>query len=173
MITAPKAGTYPGYYEPFLKLVGEKDPFKLLKSSVLDFKALLSEVEDEKENFAYAEGKWTIKEVVSHVIDTERVLVYRAMCFARGEKNSLPGFDEEMYAKNSEAERRELIDLIHEFGSVREGTITLFKTMSDKQLDFVGNANNNPVTPRAILYFLIGHQLHHATILRERYGVGE
>jgi uncharacterized damage-inducible protein DinB len=171
MIHPPVAGTYAPYYEPYIGLVAVRDPMKLMQSSILDFKALLSEVPDEKEDYAYAPGKWTIKELAIHVVDCERIFATRALCIARGEQVSLPGFEEDDYAKMSNAAGRSLYDIIHEFGTVREASIALYKSFNEEQLDRVGMANNQPVTPRAILYIILGHQFHHANILRSKYGM--
>ena len=168
-IQPPAPGTYAPYYESYIQKISGKNPLSFLESQVLDFKALLSEIPDELEGFAYAPGKWTIKEVVAHVIDTERIMAYRALCIARGEIVSLPGFDENEYVRHSEANHRSLYDLGHEFGAVREATISLYKSLSDEALDRQGVANNNPVTARAILYIIAGHQMHHENVIRERY----
>ncbi|HTL80553.1 MAG TPA: DinB family protein [Bacteroidia bacterium] len=167
-ITPPTAGTFAPYYLRYIDLV-KGDPIRLLESQILDFKALLSEIPEEKEEFAYAVGKWTVKEVVGHIIDTERIMAYRALCFARGEKQPLPGFDEDDYTVKANFNSRSLMEIAHEFGVVREATIALFKTFSDEDLDKKGIASNNPVTPRALLYIIAGHHIHHEAVLKERY----
>lgn len=169
MITPPKSGTYAPFYETYISKSAGENPIKILEALVLDFKALLSEVPDELEEFRYAEGKWSVKEVVGHMIDTERIMTYRALCIARGEQQSLPGFEENDYVAVANFDKRSLYDLSHEFGFVREATISLFKTLSEEDLDRVGKANNNPVTARAILYIIAGHHLHHQQVLMERY----
>ncbi|CAN5433970.1 DinB family protein [soil metagenome] len=169
MITPPSTDSYAPYFETYIGKLRGKDPVKLLESSVLELKVFLSEVPDEKEDFRYAEGKWSVKEVVGHIIDTERIMCTRALCIARGEKQSLPGFDENEYVKTAGFDKRSLYDLSHEFGFVRESTISLFKTLREEDLDRKGLANNNPVTARAILYIIAGHHEHHMNVLRERY----
>jgi uncharacterized damage-inducible protein DinB len=168
-IAAPSQESMSDYQKGYVNNVGNRNVLQLLESQVLDFKALLSEIPFENEDYAYAEGKWTIKELVGHMIDTERIMCYRAMCFARGEKTPLPGFDENEYVKNASFNSRTLYDLAHEFGAVREGTISLYKYMTEDELDRKGVANNNPVTARIILYMIAGHHIHHDRILRERY----
>jgi uncharacterized damage-inducible protein DinB len=168
-ITPPETGHYNPYYETYIGKIKGQDPMQLLGRLVLDFKALLSEVPDDKEEFRYAPGKWSVKEVVGHMIDTERIMCMRALCIARGEKQSLPGFDENEYVKAANFDKRTLYDLSHEFGFVRESTIAFFKSLSDEELDRQGIANNNTVTPRALLYIIAGHHLHHAAVLKERY----
>ena len=169
MITPPEAGTYAPYYETYIGKIKGQDPLRLLEKLVLDFKVLLSEVPDEKEEFRYAAGKWSVKEVVGHMIDTERIMCTRALCIARGEKQPLPGFDENGYVTVANFDKRTLYDLSHEFGFVRESTIAFFKSLSEEELDRKGIANNNPVTPRALLYIIAGHHLHHTGVLKERY----
>ncbi|MGL4598227.1 MAG: DinB family protein [Bacteroidia bacterium] len=169
MTARPQAGTYAPYFDNYINKVSGDNPLKLLREQILDFKALLSEVPEELENHQYAEGKWTVKEVVGHIIDTERIMCFRALCVARGETISLPGFDENAYVAHSNFRNRDLYDLIHEFGSVREATITLFKSMTEEEFSRQGLANNNPVTPRALLWIIAGHHQHHEAVLRTRY----
>lgn len=169
MIAPPSSGTYAPYYETYISKLKGQDPVHLLESLVLDFKALLSGVPDEMEDFRYAEGKWSVKEVVGHIIDAERIMCTRALCIARGEKQPLPGFEEDEYVAVANFNKRTLYDLSHEFGFVRESTLAFFKTLSEEDLDRKGVANDNTVTPRAILYIIAGHHLHHMGILKERY----
>lgn len=169
MIHLPAAGTYAPYFDTYISKVKGQDPIQLLKSQILDFKALLSEVPDEHEEFRYAPGKWSVKEVVGHIIDCERVFAYRAMSIARGEQANLPGFEEDDYVRVANFDRRSLYDLAHDFGFVRESTISLFKSFSEEDLDRIGKANGNPVCPRAIIYMIAGHHIHHEQVLRERY----
>jgi hypothetical protein len=168
-IAPPAEGIFTAYQQGYINLVGSKNVLRLLESQVLDFKALLSEIPFENEGYAYAPGKWTIKELVGHLIDTERILCYRALCTARGEQVSLPGFDENEYVKHASFNDRTLYDLGHEFGSVREATLSLFKYLNDAELDRMGTANNNPASARMLVYMIAGHHMHHERILRERY----
>lgn len=168
-ISPPIDGTFPEYQKNYISRIGQRNVLRVLESQILDLKALLSEIPYESEDFAYAEGKWTIKELVGHVIDTERIMCYRALCFSRGEATSLPGFDEDAYVKASSFNERSLYDLGHEFGSVREATICLFKYMTETELDRIGTANNHKMSVRSILYMIAGHHIHHDQVLRERY----
>lgn len=169
VIAPPAAGTYSEYQKRYVDLLAGKNPMSVLESQVLDFKVLLSEIPFENEGHAYAEGKWTIKQVVGHMIDAERILAYRALCIARGEKADLPGFEEDDYVKNASFNDRTLNDLAREFGMVRESTILLYRYMSETELDRVGSANGTNVTPRALAFFIAGHHIHHDKVLRERY----
>lgn len=117
----------------------------------------------------YAEGKWSIKEVVQHVIDTERIFAYRALCFARGERAHLPGFDENDYAGASDADRRELDDLLHEHDAVHIATLALFRSFSPDMLLRSGVASERSFTVRALGWSIAGHALHHVHILDQRY----
>lgn len=169
IISPPAEGTYTAYQKRYVDRIGNRSVLAVLESQVLDFKALLSEIPYEMEGHAYAPGKWTIKQVVGHMIDAERILAYRALCIARGEKADLPGFEEDDYVANAAFNDRTLNDLAREFGIVRESTLLLFRHLSDAELDRLGKANGNPITPRALAFFIAGHHIHHEEVLRERY----
>ena len=164
----PQAGEFAPFYANYINLI-KGDPLRAMDAQVLDIQALLAEVPEDKEEYQYAEGKWTIKEVIGHVSDAERVFAYRALSFSRGEQQSLPGFDENEYVPLGEFNRRSLRDLGREFGNVRESTIALFRSMSEAQLLRTGIANGQPISVRALAYIIAGHTQHHANILRSRY----
>lgn len=170
MFPHPQPGTYNDYLINYISLVPGNNPLHTLKEQILDFKALLSEVAFEHEDYRYAEGKWSVKELVGHIIDTERIFAYRALAFARGEKQALPGFDENAYAVEGRFAKRTLTDLAHEYGTVRESTITLFRSMDEEALHQQGTANGKPLTALACLWVIAGHQIHHENVLRQRYG---
>ena len=117
----------------------------------------------------YAPGKWSIKEIFQHLIDTERVFAYRALCFSRNEVIELPGFDENMYIENANTDRRELHELLREYDVVRSSTIQLFNGMSEEMLMRSGTANGNLISVRAIGWTIAGHVLHHMQIIDQRY----
>jgi uncharacterized damage-inducible protein DinB len=169
LISPPLAGVASDYQQRYINLVGNNNVLALLETQILDFKALLSEVPFEQEDYAYAEGKWSFKQLAGHLIDTERILTYRALCIARGEKQVLPGFEENEYVANASFHLRSLYDLGHEFGAVREATVQLFRYMTEEELDRKGIANNAGVTPRIILFMICGHHMHHVNVMRERY----
>lgn len=160
---------YPPYYQHYLDLVKEKDVIKALKDQVMDIQAMISEIPEDKEDYAYADGKWTIKEVIGHIIDTERVLGYRAMRFARKDKTVLPGFDENEFVKNSNFNKRTLYELGHEFAIVREANLAMFKTFGDEQEEQIGNANGINVSVRAIVFMIAGHATHHMNVIKTKY----
>lgn len=117
----------------------------------------------------YAPGKWSVKDILQHCIDTERIMTYRALCISRGEIISLPGFEENLYAQNTVATTRTVEDLLDEYSAVRLTTRMLFEHMSEAMVLRTGNANNTPITPLAIAYMVLGHAVHHKNVLVERY----
>jgi uncharacterized damage-inducible protein DinB len=123
----------------------------------------------EKMTFRYAEGKWTISEVMMHLVDLERIYTYRALRFARNDKTVLPGFDDKTFAFYSNANAREISHILSEFEAVRKSTIALFDGLDDEALLRKGTANGNPVSVRALAYHIAGHELHHVNIIKERY----
>ena len=123
----------------------------------------------DKIEYRYAEGKWTIKDILQHLIDTERIFAYRALRITRKDQTPLPGFEENDYADNAFANQRELNDLIDEFKVVRQSTIHLFRTFTDEQLAFLGTASDKLISVRAIGYIISGHQKHHINVFKERY----
>jgi hypothetical protein len=167
-IQRPQPGEFAKYHETYLNLTGD-NIFKILEDQVLEVRALMSEVPFEKENYAYADGKWTLKGVLGHLIDTERIMAYRALTFARGDKNNIPGFDENAYVANADYANRSLNDMAHEFGVVRDSNIILFKSFNQKDLLRKGTANNMEVSVRALIYIIAGHVTHHLNVIRQRY----
>ncbi|MCU0434070.1 MAG: DinB family protein [Bacteroidia bacterium] len=170
MYPHPAPGTFNPYFQQYINLVPGNNPMHVLKEQVLDFKALLSEIAFENEDYRYAEGKWSVKELVGHIIDCERIFAYRALAIARGEKQPLPGFEENDYAREGRFDKRNLTSLAHEYGTVRESTITLFRSMDEETIMYQGTANGNVITPLLCLWVIAGHQIHHENVLRERYG---
>jgi hypothetical protein len=130
---------------------------------------VIKHFDEETANYAYAEEKWTVKEVIGHLLDTERVLAYRAMCIARGETKNLPGFDENKYVKAANFNRRNLSDLMNEYINQRNSTISLFRSFNDEIIDRIGIANDHEITVRAIIFIVTAHEKHHIEILEKRY----
>jgi hypothetical protein len=168
----PRPDEYDAAFERYVSRVPETDVLRALASQPAEFAAMLAAVPVEREEYRYAPGKWTIRGVVGHVVDAERVFGYRALCVARGDKTSLPGFEENDYAANSGSDRRTLASLAAEFTSLRESHVLMLQNVDDAAWVRVGKANALPVTPRAIAYILVGHVRHHAAVLKEKYGVG-
>lgn len=169
MIKRPKPGEYPDFFETYIKLVHGDQVMKILEDQILDLQFMLSDVEEEKENYRYEPGKWTLKEVIGHIIDTERIMIYRALCFARGHKDPLPGYDPDVFMKQVDFNKRTVYDLAHEFGVVRESAIILFKKLSEEELDRSGVANNWKMNVRSLAYTIAGHTIHHLNILKSKY----
>lgn len=165
----PNPGDYSPYYESYIKLVEGEDILKILNDQGKKTQDILNSFSEHRGNFCYADGKWTVKEVVGHLLDTERVFAYRALCIARGEKKSLPGFDQNDYVKEGNFNRRELFDLNYEFRLLRESNLLLFRTFTPEMLKLKGFANESSVTVLAILFMIAGHEKHHMNVLREKY----
>lgn len=140
-----------------------------LQSSFIIVKEFLQTIPDTKSLYAYAPGKWTLKEMVQHITDTERIMAYRALCIARGETISLPGFDENDYATASGANYRRWEHILEEWVGHRQSTIQLFKGLNDNQLQQRGTVNTYAITPNALGFIIAGHSLHHLGIIKERY----
>jgi hypothetical protein len=151
--------------------VPDGDLVVMLREQLMDTVALLQAVPKDREDFAYAPGEWTIKEVVGHMIDTERVMGYRALSIGRGDPANLPGFDENAWVPAANFSRRTLAELLEEFQIVRAATIHLAKSLDDAALMRRGEANSAAVTPRALFYIIAGHERHHVALFRERYGL--
>jgi hypothetical protein len=167
----PSTNEYPAFYETYVKRVPEHDLLQALEQSAKELEADLSRIPAEKQDHAYAEGKWTVRRMLQHAIDTERVFAYRALCFARGERQALPGFDENAYAERAAVMHRTLTGMKDEFEAVRRANRAMFEGFTEEMLRTVGTADGKPFSVLALGYILIGHWRHHAGILRERYGV--
>lgn len=161
---------YPPYYEAYIATISNE--FTLveeLEISVHRFIKFVQNIPMDKFDFKYAEGKWTIKDIIQHLIDCERILTYRALCFARNDKTSLPGFDENEFAIQANGCSRSILDLLTELAGLRQTTIALFKSFSLENLSQKGVASQKEVTVQAIGFFVIGHQNHHQNIFEQRY----
>jgi DinB family protein len=166
----PEASEHNPYYGKYIAMVPEDDGIQALESQLVEGMALLRAIPESKGDHRYAPGKWTIKEVIGHVIDAERVFAYRAMRFARNDRTELPGFDENAYVPAADFGRRTIADLAGEWELVRRSSIALFRGLDAAAWLRQGVANGSPITVRALAFILAGHGRHHATILRERYG---
>ncbi|NTS41262.1 DinB family protein [Flavisolibacter sp. BT320] len=167
----PDLAAIPPFYHNYVKQVEEGEILPALESSHEKVVSILESIPGEKWSYRYADGKWSILEMVQHMIDTERIFAYRALCIARGEKASLPGFDENAYAATSNAERRSKEDLLEEWSVVRKATLLLYRSFTEEQTKNAGTANNFPIGVDAIGFIAAGHVRHHLNILKERYGV--
>jgi enterochelin esterase-like enzyme len=169
-LARPASGTYQPYAQGYLDLLAEgADPLALLRQQSAELHRDLARLTEAQALMRYAPGKWTPKEMLLHIIDTERIFTYRALRFARGDAQSLPGFDENEFAAASEANDRAMSDLLTEYHAVRAATLALFGSFTEAQLDRVGLANGGATSVRALLFITAGHERHHLGILRERY----
>jgi uncharacterized damage-inducible protein DinB len=160
---------YDNYYKPYIEALGEVDLLNELEHSFITFIDFLKTIPTEKLEYRYAEGKWTIKDIVQHLIDAERIFAYRALRIARKDQTPLPGFEENEYVETAFANNRTMEDLIEEFTIVRKSTLSLFKTFTEEQLMQMGTASEKPVSVRAIGFITLGHQKHHEKIIKVRY----
>ena len=160
---------YVPYQKMYLDLVLDKPIVSLLLTSLDEFIDFCEAIEPSKLNFAYSEGKWTVKEVLLHIIDTERVFQYRALRFSRKDKTILPGFSESDFVSCSQANSRSIASLLLEFKAVRMSTIALFETFNDDVLLLLGNSGENTMSVRGVGYLVVGHQTHHINIIKAHY----
>jgi hypothetical protein len=169
-IAKPQPGSYPEYYEQYLKLIpADANVLDLFTTSNMDTIDLYTSVDGETLMFRYAEGKWNMLEILQHLMDTERILSYRALRIARGDKEDNPGFDENKFAANSFAADRNMMDMVREFSILRASTIELFKSLTDEALQQRGMANGFVVTPAALAAIIVAHEIHHLKVIDERY----
>ncbi|MDQ3749559.1 MAG: DinB family protein [Acidobacteriota bacterium] len=165
----PEKNEYAEFYETYVSLVEETDVVSALQNQPCDLQKLLADVFEDKENFRYAEGKWSIRELLGHLIDGERVFSYRALRISRDDQTPLASFEEKSYVANSNFSNSKLADLIEEFSLLRRSNILFFKNLNDEAWLRTGTASEAAVSVRALAYIMVGHVRHHANILRERY----
>jgi hypothetical protein len=165
----PDATEYLSYYGKYIQLVPEGHVLDTLERQIGDTIALLRTVDAERAGYRYAPGKWSVREVIGHLTDTERVFAYRALRFARNDQTPLPGFDENTFVANSNYDRRPLADVAEEMETVRTATVCLFRSLPSEALTRRGTANNAEMSVRAVAWILAGHELHHVGLLKERY----
>ncbi|RZJ82268.1 MAG: DinB family protein [Flavobacterium sp.] len=163
----PQTEDYPEWYRGYINLVDE-DVIQMLDEQATTFPNFINELV-EKGNYAYAPGKWTIKEMVGHIIDTERIMVFRLTSFARNEKANLNSFDEDAYVLNAHFKDRSLFSLGEEFSLLRRANMFLIKSLTEDELNRSGHSNNQSITVRALVFILAGHVQHHSNIINERY----
>ncbi len=165
----PIPGTYPAYMEKYVMLVEADSVRETINKYTQSLMVFFENIPEEKAPYRYAEGKWSVKEMLQHIIDTERIFGYRALSIARKDTTPLPGFDENTYANASKADERSLAGLIEELKAVRTSTDLLLKSFTEDDLQQTGITNGHPNTVNAIGYIIFGHILHHKKILEERY----
>ncbi len=171
MIDRPPDGEYNPFYAGYLALVPEADLLSVLAGQPQALQSLVEAIPPDRETHRYGEGKWSIREVLGHVTDVERVFGYRALCISRLDETPLPGFDENAYVAHSSYAETPPHDLAAEFASLRAGNLAMLRRLEPARWQQVGNANGSPVSVRAVAFIMAGHFRHHLGILRDRYGV--
>lgn len=165
----PDLSKIPKYYQGYVKAIEGEDLIPALINSGNLTIDLIKAIPEASGDYRYAEGKWTIKEVLTHMIDAERIFSYRALCFARNDKTELPGFDENDYAIESNAGSRRLYKILEEFNNVRASTIDLFGSFNEEMLQRTGVSNGNKMSVNAVGFIIGGHESHHRQVLNTRY----
>jgi hypothetical protein len=165
----PEKNEYGEYYERYISLVPGGDIVGEMSAQPTQLQDIFVSMPEEKGIYAYADGKWTIKEVLSHLIDGERIFGYRALRISRGDKTPIEGFEQDDYIEHSHANERSLADLLEEFNLLRRANLIVLNYLSDEDWKRMGTASNTPVSVRALAYIMAGHVTHHLNILRERY----
>jgi uncharacterized damage-inducible protein DinB len=169
MIEKPKNIDPELYFSPFLLIAKGNDLIESLTISKNEIIDLINGIDNAMSNYKYEENKWTIKQVLKHICDSERVHSYRALRFSKNDKTDLPGFDENEYAKVDNSENLNLEQIKNEFIAVRNSTIELFKSLNLDSLDYIGTGNKQELTPRIVGWKISGHSTHHCKIIKERY----
>ncbi|NOR28832.1 MAG: DUF664 domain-containing protein [Lutibacter sp.] len=160
---------YAPFYKTYIKAVGTSNLFEILTTSLNNLVSAVKNLPEEKLEYRYAKSKWTIKELIQHIIDTERIMCYRALRFSRNDKTDLPGFEENWYVENSNGNERTIQDLLNELTQVRNASISLFNSFTDEMPSLLGTIDGNKMSVRALGFIIAGHQIHHLKIIKERY----
>jgi hypothetical protein len=165
----PDSTAHSAYFSRYIDLVEHTDLMTAFDNLKEEGHSFWLDITEEEGDFRYAEEKWSIKEVLQHIIDTERIFSYRALAIARGDTTSLPGYDENSYAANCESDSRPMEELIEELFTVRNATVLLFNGLTDEALNRVGTANGAALSALAAGFIMIGHEIHHRNVVREKY----
>ncbi|MEX2380197.1 MAG: DinB family protein [Vicingaceae bacterium] len=160
---------FPEYYKDYVALVPEADPQELFDYSLKELLSALMMITEDEASKPYAPGKWSIKDILQHLIDTERIFAYRALSFARGEEKELPGYDHDAYANRAMANYRSLKSLLEELKRLRLSTKDLFTSFSDEMKMKAGTANGQVISVEQLQYIIVGHELHHLKVINEKY----
>ena len=171
ILARPVSGDYHPAFQRYVDRVTDDDVLAAFASQVADVRAALGGLPAERETYRYADGKWSVRQVLGHVVDTERMFGYRMLCIGRGETQGLPGFEEDTYAAAAGHDRVRVADLLEEFDLVRRANVLLGRGFDELAWTRIGTANGNPVVTRACPYIMIGHVRHHLAVLASKYGV--
>ena len=169
MIKRPDKSEYPTFYETYISLMNDADILDVLENQCHDFYAFVKAIAIDKADVRYAEGKWTVKEVIGHMIEVERIMAYRALAISRKDAQSLPGMDENHYIVNSNYRNTSVTDLAEEFFHLRLANLYFIKNLTPEMQSQKGVANNNEISVAALVYIIAGHLEHHVNILKSRY----
>ena len=172
MITPPEPAEYAPFYAGYIREVGTADPVAAMRAQLDSTGTLLAGVREDRSSYRYAPDKWSIREIVGHLADTERIMSCRALRLARGDQAALPGFDENQFVAAAGFDRRTLGSLLEEWRLVRRASIALFEGLTDDDLLHQGIVNEAPMSARALAWIIPGHERHHIDVLQKRYGVG-
>lgn len=165
----PSTNEYGAYYQGYIDQVNGDNPIEAIESLTQTTIKLLEDLPAEKWDYAYAEGKWSIKELVQHIIDTERVFAFRALWIARKSDQPLPGFDQDIYVAQSNAEDKSAEELIRQYSNTRNQTLDIFNELPNQAVSYLGQASGFPLTARACAWIIAGHETHHLKVLHSRY----
>jgi DinB superfamily len=168
-LTRPLPGEYAEGYAPYLAEAPEGDALVLLQSQLEEVADLFSRLSEAQGAHRYAPGKWSLKDLIQHLSDSERIFAYRCLRIGRGDATPLPGFDENTFAASASADERSIADLLADFRAARLSSVELFRSLADGAWMQSGTSNNRTITARCIPYICLGHGAHHLTVIRERY----
>lgn len=167
----PDTDEYGDFYQDYIDLITEQNVMEVLIKQGQQIYTMLQKLSPEEADYRYADGKWNVKEVIGHLIDTERIMAYRALCISRGESISLPGYDHNAYVENANFDNRSLQNLAAEYDAQRNSNISLFNSFEEEQILRKGTANNTTVSVRGLAYIIAGHERYHLNSLEEKYEI--
>lgn len=171
----PLSSEYPSvrYFANYIEKVEDEDVIAALTHQMNTVENLYKHLTEDQQHYRYAEGKWTPKQLLGHMTDAERIFAFRALSIARGEKQSLPGFDENEYVGNADFNQQSIESLLEQYRTVRQSTLALARSLTEEQQTRIGTANGNPISARALFSIIAGHEKHHLEILRDKYRMSE
>ncbi len=165
----PQTNEFAPYYRTYISLIEGDNVLPVLDAQTAELRAIFSQMPEEKGTYAYAEGKWTLKEMLSHIIDGERIFAYRILRISRGDETPIEGFEQDGYIENSNANNRSFADLLEEFDLQRRSNLLMVNNLSDENASRMGTASGAGISSRALTYIMAGHVTHHVGVLKERY----
>ncbi|HUR34432.1 MAG TPA: DinB family protein [Vicinamibacterales bacterium] len=171
MTRRPLPSEYPSFFSGYVDRVPELDVVAAMRAQIDSLRRLPTVVPIERETYAYGPDKWTIRQLVGHVGDAERVFSFRALCFSRADQNALPGFDENTYVGHSRFNERPLLDLVDELTLLRSANVRMFAALNEQQWGSTGTANGKPISVLALAFVMVGHVRHHLAVLRDKYAI--